>query len=117
MLDDLIKKYPKIFDDDLFYGLEVNEGWHDLLDKLCGDIQFYCDNNDFLQVRAIQVKEKFGALRFYCTPAPDEVYNMIDEAERKSTTICETCGKSGKRRGKSWLYTACDEHTKESDRE
>jgi hypothetical protein len=32
-----------------------------------------------------------------------------------STITCETCGAPGKRRGRGWIYTACDAHTKELD--
>lgn len=39
---------------------------------------------------------------------------MIDEAEAKSYTICEMCGKPGKTRSRHhWLCTLCDECAKE----
>ncbi len=57
--------------------------------------------------RASQVKEKFGTLRFYMTGGTDEMYDITDEAQCKSDTICETCGQPGKLRGRGWLYTRC----------
>ena len=62
-----------------------------------------------------QVKEKFGTLRFYINAGTDEHYNYIRFAENLSARICETCGAPGKRRGKHWIYTACDEHTEKGD--
>jgi len=62
-----------------------------------------------------QVKEKFGVLRFYC-PGTDRIWAYVTLAERLSAVTCETCGKQGKLRGSNWLYTACDEHTKEKDK-
>lgn len=71
-----------------------------------------------------QIKEKFGGLRVYYTKYVDEntdhdayYQGIIDMAEAMSYRICETCGKPGKLRGGYWLYTACDEHTKEQDKE
>jgi hypothetical protein len=57
--------------------------------------------------RASQVKEKFGTLRFYLTHGTDEMYAITDEAERRSASTCEACGKPGKLRGRGWLYTRC----------
>lgn len=58
-----------------------------------------------------QVKEKFGGLRFYTGPASEDFYREVDEAERKSVTLCEECGEPGKRvtlRG--WIKTRCPAH-------
>lgn len=63
----------------------------------------------------VQVKEKFGTLRFYVIGATDAQYNYISFAEAMSGRICETCGKPGKRLGGGWLYTACEEHAREGD--
>ncbi len=61
-------------------------------------------------VSVLQIKEKFGGLRFYVGPASDELYAAIDVAEAASLTMCEECGASGKRRGGSWIRTLCDAH-------
>jgi len=63
---------------------------------------------DSMRVRAVQVKEKFGGLRFYIHGADDEVFGMIEMAEMMSYVTCEKCGHHGKmhRRG-SWLKTLC----------
>jgi hypothetical protein len=56
-----------------------------------------------------QVKEKFGGLRFYINSAPQEVWDIIEEYEKKSNEICEHCGNEGKPRGGGWIQTLCDE--------
>ncbi len=61
----------------------------------------------------IQVKEKFGGLRFYPNSAPKSVWNLIDIAEEKSYEICEECGKKGTLRKGGWWATLCDKHAKE----
>jgi hypothetical protein len=60
--------------------------------------------------KAIQVKEKYGTLRFYVYGATDQQQNYIDFAESMSSRICELCGKPGKRNQWGWLTTACKEH-------
>ena len=60
-------------------------------------------------VVASQVKEKFGTLRFYVGGATMDAHEAIHAAERRTETICETCGEPGKLRTASyWIYTACD---------
>ena len=61
--------------------------------------------------KATQVKEKFGELRLYMCFATDKMYNIIDNATRKSCTICEVCGESGETRFDiGWDTTLCNEH-------
>ena len=67
--------------------------------------------------RFSQIKEKYGQLSIYWTSATDEMYAISDEAERKSETTCETCGKKGKLRGRGWIYCSCLKHCKEQDRD
>ena len=75
---------------------------------------------DFREVRPIiaqvtvdQVKEKFGALRFYYTGGDDEISGMVRMAESMSVLTCETCGKPGEQRFGGWIRTLCDEHAAE----
>lgn len=60
---------------------------------------------------AIQIKSKFGGLKFYTANHTDEASKLIAEAEEKSFTICEVCGYPGKiYRIRSWLTTLCEQH-------
>lgn len=70
-----------------------------------------------------QVKEKFAGLRFYIDsfgvgrddPRLDMARAMIAEAENRSQTLCQVCGKNGAvRTGSRLLVTLCDEHFKEN---
>ena len=63
----------------------------------------------------VQVKEKFGTLRFYIQAGTDAHYNYISFAESMSAVTCETCGKPGKRLGHGWIYTACETHAHDDD--
>lgn len=65
------------------------------------------------QVVADQVKEKFGTLRFYVHGGDEYTNGIVAMAEAMSANMCETCGKPGKLRGRGWIYTACDEHSRD----
>lgn len=126
----LCEKYPKIFADRykpmtetaMCWGFDHGDGWYQILDSLCNQIQHHIDWHNrnevkVAQVVATQVKEKFGGLRFYYNGGDDYIDGMVRMAESWAANTCETCGKPGKLRGGGWLYTACDEHTKPEDLE
>lgn len=124
----LCERYPKIFahrhgdprETLMCFGFECGDGWFDLIDCLCREIQWHLDKNakaDTPQFVAVQIKEKFGTLRFYGDGGDDKIRNMIWFAESFSGRVCETCGSPGKRRGGGWIYTACDAHTQEEHKD
>ena len=63
---------------------------------------------------AVQVKEKFGTLRFYVDRATDAQYNYIEFAELMSSRTCEVCGEHGQTYPIGWHQTLCDEHADEN---
>ena len=131
--EQLCAKYPKIFKDRhgdmrqtaMCWGFECGDGWYNIIDRLCANIQHYTDWNnenhakgykqykEVPQVVAVQVKEKFGTLRFYYDGGDDTISGMVRMAESMSAVTCEECGAPGTTRGRGWIYTACDAHTKE----
>jgi len=123
-LDDLLcGKYPKIFAERyaspmqtcMNRGFECADGWFDLIDMLCERLQFETDHNKAPQVVAVQVKEKFGELRFYTRNANERQRGMIDMAQAFSSRICDQCGNRGKTMVDGWLFmTRCAAHTPES---
>jgi len=108
------------------FGIETDDGWFWLLDGLCESIQSYITLNRKSQIRAVQVKEKFGRLRFYHDDgngyawenselgdtldldSTEYIDGMISVAEYLSGTICETCGTT-KDIGRTvdWIRTIC----------
>ena len=117
----LCEKYPKLFkqrnkpmtETAMCWGFECGDGWYTLIDTLCGTIQSYIDNNQHLnvpQVEVVQVKEKFGGLRFYTHGGNDKIDGMIWLAESMSYRICEECGNPGRVRKGSWIRSLCDNH-------
>lgn len=102
-----------------FYGISCGDGWFDLLDVLCGELE----QTPLVSVSEgnatpahpesfwiEQIKEKFGGLRVYVSAAPDYVHNMIRIAEALSFRICENCGRPGRLRSdRAWIRTLCDD--------
>ena len=66
------------------------------------------------QLEAVQVKEKYGSLRFYLSGYPMQpeieakVTAYISFAESMSYVTCEKCGMPGEQRGGHWVFTLCE---------
>ena len=132
----LCEKYPLIFADRnksmmetcMCWGFEHGDGWYQIIDSLCGNIQNHIDwqNENFAkgyphyekpvpQVVAVQVKEKFGTLRFYYNGGDDVIDGMVRMAESWSAVACEECGAPGTQNSQGWIKTLCETHRKERD--
>lgn len=82
----------------------VGAGWSSLIDKIYDRLPE--------DAYILQIKEKFGGLRFYVHTAMN-IMDFVAEVEEESYTICEKCGKPGKLRENGWILTLCDECDKE----
>lgn len=104
---ELIEKYPKIFQ--MYEGNPsginwgIPKAWIPVVDDLCGAIQKYIDNSsvwdkeklDWVhppQATCVQMKEKFGGLRFYIDGGDDHIEGMISMAEHICYNMCQYCG-------------------------
>ena len=111
----LLGRYPKLYQGYNFpmtqtcmcWGFDCGDGWFKLIDQLSADITLL-DEKDGTTTIAVQVKEKYGGLRFYIEGGSDAVYAAIDKAEILSETICEICGEPGTTRNDGWVSTMCD---------
>lgn len=62
------------------------------------------------QVVAVQVKEKYGTLRFYYDGGDALVDGLVRMAESMSAKTCEICGDVGKVYDNRWVTTRCAIH-------
>jgi len=91
-----------ITDPDFFV---VGSGWNLIIKNLIQDLIRLGWNKE-----VIQVKEKFGGLRFYINEGTDEIHQRIGQAELESMKTCEITGRPGKLRTDiGWYRTLCDE--------
>jgi len=81
----LVKKYPVIFKDYngdmrqtcMCWGFECGDGWYNLINELCETVTTLISNKN-IKVVAVQVKEKFGGLRFYYDiKSPETFMNKV----------------------------------------
>lgn len=124
----LCEKYPKIFTDRhasmmetaMCWGFEHGDGWYQIIDSLCANIQNHINwqekiSNAVPQVVASQVKEKFGTLRFYYDGGDDYISGLVSMAESWSAVACEECGSPGTQNSQGWIKTLCQTHRKERE--
>lgn len=135
--NNLCEKFPKIFRDRysdmtttaMCWGFEHGDGWYEILRRGCALIQGHIDWRDKIiaglksnnprgvpipesipQVVAVQVKEKFGTLRFYYDGGDEFVHGVVSMMEAMSAVTCEVCGKPGSSNNEGWITTTCEEH-------
>lgn len=122
--EQLVKEYPEFFEyyDKEFedepapqislFGFECDDGWYQIIEGLCETI-----SQLGVSLQVVQVKEKFGGLRFYYQEVEvDEeryaymVHGAVQMAESMSFQNCEVCGNNGElRKDGGWLKTRCDD--------
>ena len=111
----LIGRYPILYQGHewpltqnlMAFGFECGDGWFKIIDQLSADITLLDEKNGTTTI-AVQVKEKYGGLRFYVDSGSDAVYDLIVAAEEESLKTCEMCGEPGELRGVGWVSTMCD---------
>ena len=121
----LILKYPHIFQDVdkpmqvscMYWGIAVGDGWFNILSNVCEKITEHentpeilekIKNKEYDKVKAQQIKEKFGGLRFYISGGDEKIRSFIDEVEKSSWKICEECSQPGKQTKSGWIRTLCE---------
>lgn len=121
----LAKRYPLLYRGRRRGAVEFGlrgRGWFRLVEDLSAEIEAEIvrlrDEEDVpvrRLPRAVQIKEKFGQLRFYLNVVPPAIWDAIQEAEAKSAQMCELCGEpaSLSRFGEMVL---CPTHTKKQRR-
>ena len=107
-LTDIPKRYPKLYKHNISF--ECHNGWADIIDQLSKDLEQLIDD-DMEYCYPVQVKEKYGSLRFYMSTETEEMSDLIEKAEDRSIHTCEICGAPGTLRSKfRWLFTRCERH-------
>lgn len=84
----------------------VGAGWSDIIRRLVDDLWVLGWDGV-----ALQIKEKFGALRIYLGDGQtEEMRQRVYVAENESYKTCEECGQPGEVRTGGWLKTLCEAH-------
>jgi len=97
-LDALPQRFPRLFKHPLTWGFEHDAGWTNIVEAFCQRIDSALANEPAARFEVLQVKEKFGMLRFYyrlengSEALALEIRHAVDSASEQSATTCEGCG-------------------------
>lgn len=120
----LCKRYPFIAlrnwrTDEPFYDFtyldDMPTGWRKAFGKdMCEEIRRVLVKANYLnKYRVLQVKEKYGSLRWYdgCVPLSisRELQDVIDKYEEMSVRTCIRCGRPATKISLGWISPWCDE--------
>lgn len=120
LTDKLFEDFPKLYrgrhlsitENLMPFGFECGNGWYDIIYDLSKAITKLDPKGN---TAAVQVKEKFGTLRFYVNQSTDAVNDIINQAEFESSRTCEHCGNHGTLHSDGWCITLCQPCKKRRD--
>jgi len=86
-------------------NVQVMPGWARIVKQLAMTLE-----ERFPELNVVQIKEKFGGLRFYTDRTFGESLTLINAAEEEAGRTCGQCGLPGKliHPPKGWMATLCD---------
>jgi hypothetical protein len=95
------------------FGFQHEDGWFDMLRRLCGDLDALVlgfERETGRKFEILQVNEKLGGLRFHVNHETDAIRQCLLAAEQVFLRTREVCGLPGRVREGDWIKTSCDEH-------
>lgn len=114
MKEELVNKLKSDFSFIEVSHIECDDGWFDLIYELSNEIHKLNPESDF---KIVQIKEKFGGLRYYYeaenfeNSVIEKINDLIVKYEYSSYRICEICGKEATTEMVNrWLKTVCQDH-------
>lgn len=84
----------------------VPEGWDLVMESLIHDLlEMGWDG------QIIDVKEKYGTLRFYTGPLTDKMHERVRQAEHQTAYVCAKCGSLANLTNRNgYISPRCKEH-------
>ena len=90
---------------------ECGKGWTPLIKEAKSLVKKYNEEHLELEhkIEFTKIKEKFGYLNLYLNIYPRELHKQLLDISKRSTCICENCGKPNKSfNHHGWIYTLCE---------
>ena len=92
---------------------DMPEGWRLAFgEQMCAEIQAELERVNYVnEYQILQIKEKFGELRWYngSVPADCNIYDIIDKYSDISQIVCVNCGKPARWESLGWISPYCEE--------
>ena len=107
-------KIPEDWDYEYTELDEMPDGWRKAFgEQMCAEIRdalLAAGGEKLLnKYRILQIKEKYGSLRWYDRSSTKEIDDIIRKYELLSAITCVACGKPATRISKGWICPWCDE--------
>lgn len=78
--------------------------------SMCKEIKASLKRSNYLyKYRIMQIKEKYGSLRWYDAGSPEEVKKIIQKYEYISERTCIICGRPATKISQGWISPYCDD--------
>lgn len=84
--------------------------------QMCEEIREELIKFNYLyEYRILQIKEKYGELRWYDggVPIDSKIYDIIDKYTKKSRHTCIQCGRPATKIARGWISPYCDKCAEE----
>lgn len=117
--EELVVEFPflRVYGQESCHGVtstmldDMPQGWRIAFGrKLCKEIkEELIKNNELYSYKIIQIKEKFGGLRWYDNSGLPGMQFIIAKYEALSEKTCINCGKPANWISKGWISPYCDE--------
>lgn len=119
----LVEKYPFLIPASAWDGEEIKNydysytwldslpvGWNKAFgEKMCAEIaEALKKSGNIEEYRIIEIKEKWGGLRWYDAGGTDETYEIIEKYEKISEKTCVKCGAPATKESVGWISPWCD---------
>lgn len=88
-------RHKSQYESSMCWGFECGDGWYQLLYDLSQELSNYSAENPALDLEAMQVKSKFGSLRFHLNIHDAATKKIIELAQQRASGTCELTGKPG----------------------
>lgn len=111
------------------FDFSIGAGWWLPLFNALTELKALMEQYPDFRLHVLQIKEKFGDLRFYYRirskdessewiedpkPVPEDLHvaarAITDRLEEQCYGRCEVCGEPGEQRNTGWVKTLCDMH-------
>lgn len=99
------EKYKFTYFDDIPKGWRIAFG-----EQLCQELKEILERNgDLENYHILQIKEKYGTLRWYANIETPEISAILDKYENMSAKTCIRCGKPATKITTGWISPYCDD--------
>jgi hypothetical protein len=111
--EEFLKEFPELFSNKhSSAGFYLPKGWSRVVWNLCSLIEWHLKYHKEPKPKpqVVQVKEKFGGLRFYINGGDETINAFITFAESMCSGICQSCGTNQgveRKTDRYWMNTRC----------